>query len=364
MSHLIQVRANRSATPAPATEFRRGNAVKGERMVASNGETNAWSRKDLFANNMEIMASHQRGQLITDADFSFQDQLRDNKTLLMAALNDTGTFEVLGQKMADALYVAQNRQGFLRKILARQALEQGQIPRAVLRGKNVTAVYSTSPTDIESQIVRDNWYYPPEFDIVARPFVPQKELNQSADDVLTEKFVEGQEALMVAEDRLLISAANAVVGMDNELTALGTAMTPWSFMQVVDKVQRWGLSPAAALLASDLLKDIVGNSEWQNALDPVAKHELLLTGQLGVLYGTSIITDAYRHPQHKVLNRGEFYIFADPENTGMYTDRNGLQSLPTDVTNEKKVGRGWVIWEAFSMCLANTRAVAKGIRLG
>ena len=37
-----------------------------------------------------------------------------------------------------------------------------------------------------------------------------------------------------------------------------------------------------------------------------------MTGELGVLYGMTLISEDYRHPEHKVFSQGEFAIYSDP----------------------------------------------------
>lgn len=355
----VQIRASR--TPVAASEYKAPHS--NETLVGSKGEINASSKKDLLMQGYRFLQASANGELVANAVAQEAQSFKArNRELISAAFNDSEAHRILGEKIAESLYITGNRTGYLRRLLAYNELQQGEIPRFPVRLKNAVSVISTSPTDIETQITRDKWLTPPEFDIVTRLFIPQKDINQSRDDVLAEKFVEAQEATMVAEDRLLINAANVSVGVDNELTILSSSMTPYTFMQVVNKVSRWGLKTPYAVLASDLMTDIIGNQEFQVAIDPVARHELLLTGEIGVLYGCSIISDAYRHPEHKVLNAGEFYVFSDAVNTGAYSDRGGLVSAPLGIENEKKVGRGWVLYESFAMALANTRAVAKGIR--
>jgi hypothetical protein len=90
---------------------------------------------------------------------------------------------------------------------------------------------------------------------------------------------------------------------------------------------------------------------------------LLLTGELGVMYGQTITSDAFRHPEHKVLGRGEFYVISDALNHGAYSDRGGLMSVPTDISSERIPGKGFVIHESLAVAVANSRSVAKGIRI-
>lgn len=355
----IQVRASKQ--PVVASEFR----FHGEssRAVGANGELNANSKKDLFNRVMAFTSAASAGTILTASQMSERESLqRTHKELVKAAFNDPKAHRVLGEKIAESLYITCNRQGFTRKFLAKNTVEQGSIPRFPVRLKNVTAVWSTSPTKIDSQITRDKWLTPPELQIVARPFITQNEINQSAGDVLEEKFVEATEAVMVSEDRLMYNLMNQVVGLDNNLQIISGQLTPYTLAQVMTNVNRWGLKTPYVLIASDLMQDVIGNQEFYTAMDPVARHELLLTGEIGVLYGMTVVSDAYRHPEHKVLNQGEFFVMADALNFGAYSDRGGLQSQPIDISVEKIPGRGWVVYETFALAIANSRAVAKGLR--
>jgi len=359
-TNKVKIRASKTPRVA-ASEYR----FPGEstRVVGSNGEINASDKKDLFNRQLQFLAAASNGQIALDSTMKDAERAaQTSKELVRAAFNDESAHRILGERMSDSLYITCNRQGFMRKYLTKITVEQGAIPRFPLRTKNVTATYSTSPTRIQSQITRDKWFTPPELQIVTRPFIPTNELNQSAGDVLQEKYVEATEAIMVSEDRLWYNQVNSLVGVDNELSLISGQLTPYTFAQVMVNVTRWGLKAPHVLIATDIYQDIIGNQDFFLAIDPVARHELLLTGELGVMYGCTITSDAYRHPEHKVLNQGEFYVISDALNHGAYSDRGGLQSSPIDMTIEKVPGRGWVIHESMAISIANSRSVAKGLR--
>jgi len=361
MGEKVKIGATRVPTVA-ASEYRFQGS--NERAVGANGELNASSKKDLLNQQIKFLTAASSGGLVSgEAKLREQQEVKASRELTLAGFNDAKIHRVLGERMADSLFITANRQGFMRKYLARVQVDQGTVPRFPLRTKNVTAVWSTSPTRIDSQITRDKWYTPPELSIVARPFVTQNELNQSAGDVLQEKYVEATEAIMVAEDRLWYNQVNQIVGIDNNLSIISGQLTPYTLMQVQTNVTRWGLKAPHILMASDLYQDIVGNSEFYTAVDPVARHELLLTGELAVMYGMTITSDAYRHPEHKVLSQGEFFVISEALNHGAYSDRGGLNSKPTDIINEKIPGMGWVIHEEIAISVANSRSVAKGLRV-
>lgn len=358
-----QVKVRASKTPmVAASEFR----FKGsnERAIGAGGELNASSKKELLNRQLAFVTAASNGEVVTNEVFaSSEEGAKVSRELVKAAFNDKEAHRVLGERMADSLYQTCNRQGFARKYLTKITVEQGSIPRFPVRLKNVVAAYSTSPTQIQSQITLDKWLTPPELQLVARPFIPLNDLNQSAGDVLQEKYVEATEAIMVSEDRLWMNLINGMVGVDNPLSIISGQLTPYTFAQVQTNVTRWGLKAPHVLISTDIYQDIIGNSDFFTAIDPVARHELLLTGELGVMYGCTITSDAYRFPEHKVLNRGEFFIMSDALNHGAYSDRGGLQSQPTDITVEKVPGRGWVMYESLAMAVANSTSFAKGVRL-
>jgi len=357
MRTQVNIRAAKS--PVLAADLRPvdgGESFVGRYQGSGKGELNASSKRDLLEQQRKFLTAASAGNMLAIT-------ASESKDLVRAAFNSPEAHRVLGEKISESLYITANRQGFMRKYLAKIDVEMGSIPRFPLRNKNVTAVWSTSPTKVESQITRDKWFTPPELTVVARPFIPQVELNQSSGDVLQEKYIEAVEATMVAEDRLYYNQLQSLVGVDNNLTIVSGQLTPYSLMTVVTNVTRWGLKGAHLLMATDLWQDVVGNSDFFTAIDPVARHELLLTGELGTMYGMTVTSDAFRHPEHKVLGQGEFFVISDALNHGAYSDRGGLQSTPIDISIEKIPGRGFVLHEALAVSVANSRSFAKGYRL-
>lgn len=345
-----------------ASEYR----AKGEsqRFVGANGEINASSKKDLLQRAHELQLAHAGGAVVTDASASERAAFHNrNRELLQAAFTDKDALRVLGERMADDIYMTANRKGVARRFLNKMELKQGDIPRFPVRRKNAQAVWASSPTRIETEILTDKWLMPPELQLVARLFVPQNEINQSNTDVLEEKYIEGLEGIMVAEDRMFYNMVQAVVGVDNSATVVTGTLSPTALMNVRQRVARWNLKAAFCYMASDLYVDIVGDASFIQAIEPVARHELVMTGSLATLYGLTLISEAYRHPEHKVLSEGEFMIVADPQTVGAYSDRGGVDSQPLDQVTERIPGKGWLMSESWAAAIANSRAVATAVRL-
>lgn len=350
----------KAATIAPDFKFQGSNL----RAIGSNGEINASDKADAMRQAQRLMAATAAGQVITETEaVQRETAAKEHAEIVKAAFGSPEVHRLLGERLADELYMTSNRTGFARRFLARHELKQGDIPRFPVRLKNTQAFVATSPTRTETQIVRDKWLMPEEVQIYSRPFIPQNELNQSTTDVLNEKYIEAQEALMVTEDRMWYNLVQATIGDSNNLTVISGNLTPYTMMGVHQNVQGWGLKVAHMLMATDLWQDIIGDSTWIAAIEPVARHEIIMTGQLAILYGMTLISEAYRHPEHKVLSKGEFVCVSDMLTHGAYSDRGGINSEPTNVSTEMVIGRGWILHEDVSMAIANSRSVAVGRRV-
>jgi hypothetical protein len=349
--------------PVIASEMRFGKNT--ERAFGSNMELNATDRKDLLlqiANFMAASASSEGGVMTAETAGLKEAQKKGRREALLAAFNSREDHAELGASIAKDIYQAADREGFMRRFLFKADLEQGQEPRAFLRNKDVVAVVASSASRVERQLVRDKKFYPPEVYVSARVFIEQRDINQSTTDLLDEKFQEGLEATMVAEDRMFYNLLNASVGAANTQTLFGGTMNPLNLAQLRNKVTAWRIPAAAWLIANDLWNDIIGDSSFSALIDPASKFELLNTGVLGRLLGMEVVSDGYRHPQHRVLSQGEQFVLGNPENLGQYTDRGGIDSLPLDGSTEGIAGRGWLLNEYVSILVANARAVAKGKR--
>lgn len=336
-----------------------------ERFVGQDGHINAGSKAELFQKILELSTYIEGSgkQVVTESEAKQRQELAAaHRDMVLSAFDSKTELSSLGEVLAEEIYITSNREGFMRRFMLRQELGQGQIPQVDIDQKNVVAVVATSPVKIETQLVRDSIMYPPEFYISTRPFIERRDINRSNTDILEKKYLEALEGIMVEEDRVWIRQANATVNVANNMTTVVGTMTPSSLGALSDNVTRWGIPALYWLISSDLRQDIISDSGFQKVIDPVSQFELLKTGKLGTIFGMEVISDSYRHPQHKVLSRGEMYVIGDATNHGQYTDRGGVDSKPIDETHEKIPGAGWVLTEDMSMVIANARSVAKGIR--
>ena len=355
-------RTFRIPRPELSSDVRLGGS--NERWVDNKGEINASSKVDALNRIDEFLKYVQSGKhVVTEEKATEAAELaKTHRKMVEMAFTDSEAHEQLGKTLASELYVSASKEGFARNLLKREEVQQGTFPVITLAMKNVLASVAVSPTRVETRIIRDNRYFPQEFYISTRLFVEYKDIYQYPNNILERKYLEGLEGTMVAEDKTWKLMANKTIGVSNHLTNIVGSTTPTTLANLRIQVSRWGIPVTTWLIADNIWSDIIGNTGFQSLLEPVSKHELVMTGKLATMLGMDIITDAYRHPQHKVLNEGEMYVIGDTEMHGAYTDRGGVESLPLDGAHENIPGRGWMLTETLSMIIANSRSVAMALR--
>jgi len=360
MKKRLSITANSPGGLTPISDVKR----EGSALLGNNGEFNAHDKKELMSVISSMIDVASKGnKVVTDSNaVKAEDTAKAHREMLTAAFDSKEELTALGNVIAEELTQTANRDGFMRRFLLYQNLEQGQFPTTRLQTKNVTASIASGPVQTNTQFVRDHEFFPAEWYINARPFVEQKDIMRATGDVLEEKYVDALEAIMVQEDRTWKRMADDLVGLDNPHVNISGALTPATFATLVNYVQSWGVHATTALIASDIWTDIVSLEAWSTTIDPVTQHELFLSGQLGTIHGMAMLSDHFRHPQHKVLNSGDIYIVGAPEQHGQYTDRGGVESQPVDMVQERVPGRGWHLTELMSMIVVNSRSIARGKR--
>lgn len=340
-------------------------------LSSSTGEVNAYSKKDLLNSITRLMSEADSGNILQSNSANnparnsaaMQQERQERRDLLAAAYADPNMWEALGSSIATQISEQGNRVGFMRRLLVGNTLRQGEIARITMPTHDVVAVVATSPANVGYQMVRSRVYQPDEFEITANVRVNIMDIEQVHADLLDYAYNEAVASTVVREDRLFKKAADMSVGMFNSLQYIAGDLTPELLSTIRQTVAGWNLPATSALIANDYWTDITGNSDFGTLLDPITKYDLILNGHIATLLGMSLITDAFRSPTQKVLERGEIYVVSDPEFLGAYTDRGGVRSSPTSGADQGNSTRGWFLNEILSMTLVNCKAIAKGRRL-
>ena len=339
----------------------------GSRVLDKNGDINAGSFQELAETIVALANASSQGHVsLSENQAQAREESRKaNAELLNAAWDNREALAALGNVMAETIQETSNREGFMRRFLLYQELVKGSFPRARVDPKNVQATIATGPTTVDTQFVRDKTVFPPEFYIFSRPYVEQKDIEQTTGDILDETYTNALTAFMVQEDITWKTMADEHRGIENENVNIAGPFLPGHFAELASLISRWGVAPAFCLIANNVWGDITSNaSTWQSVFDPITKYEIVKTGKLGTLNGIEMLSDHFRHEHHKVLDAGDIYVVGEPVAHGQYTDRGGVVAQATDIATDNVPGRGWAMYELMSMAVINGRSVAHAQRSG
>lgn len=351
----------KDGSPLADLKFGKSN----QRMLDStSGEFNATSQKDLLMQINNLMMAVASGEVVQES-VSAVDESNARRQLLAEAVADTtgAKWASLGAGLAQQINEMADRQGFLRRIMVANTLRTGEVARIPMPSHDAMAVVATAANSIGYQTIRQRVFTPAEFEILADVRVESLDLEQVSGDLLEHAYNDGLNAIMVTEDRLWKKMADATVGTINPLEYIAGELTTKNLGRLRQAVAGWNLPAVTCIIANDFWSDIIGSNDFATFLDPITKYDLALNGQLGTMVGMNLITDAFRQPNQKVLDQGEIYVVASPENHGAYTTRGGIRSTPTTGANQGNSTRGWFMASPFSASLTNVRSVAKGKRV-
>lgn len=339
-------------------------ASANETMFNDSGELNAYSKRDVIEAHKVILQSLQSA---SQQPQPFQTRTaqfgEDMEQLLVEAFADKegNSWQVLGQEMGNVIFETMGREGLARRLMIVDQGDKGVL-RFRVRKKDVRGFMVTEAVNIVPSVIRGHWVYLDEFFLTFNVHVDEREIAQIDGDILDEKYHDGLEQLMRAEDVVAKTLWDANVGVANDLVYFNT-LTPAVFAELKSSIQDWGVRPVSnAVIASNLWDDILASPEFVAWFDPVTKRELLLEGHIGVLMGVYLYTDAFRYDTLKVMDDGEIYLFGPPRSVGGIVERMRTQVDATNQFNQGRAIRGWFGRQVEGMTCPNARAIAKGQR--
>ena len=335
-----------------------------EPLFNRQGELNADSNKDAARQIQSFHQSLASGQYRRDwlAEANIGSNRAERHQMLASAYNDsTGKqWQSLGAALVELLANQQIREGIVRRIAVNVPLSDGEVPRIMTARSDAVAVISTGISSVEFQEVRARQVYPTEVPLIANLRVQHIDLQQVSGDILEKIYNDGVEAIMVAEDRLWKQAADDCVNFSGQRTILAGGFTPALLGSIRMAQNATGFGAATMILGLNAADAMVGNSAFYDLYDPVTKYELIQSGGLGSVFGTQLITDAYRVQHLRVIEPDEVYVVSTPGLHAGYTDRNGVVGYPVDGAQTGSDSRGWFLRESFSVGIVDTRSVTKG----
>lgn len=331
-----------------------------ERILGQNGEINAGNKLDLMKRLAEIASMVDQQSLDISEEESDD---RSPREILEEAFADKEAWAELGDGLAAEIQERQLRDGFMRKLLVRGDVEEGNVPRIRVRTPNVHAIVSRGIGVYWPQYVTDKLVQVDEYAVVATPEVDELDMHQQSGNILEDKFYEGLEGIYAAEDRLLVAMMRAAVGIYNAPIYYSGAFTHTILQALRQAVTDWVLPAEYAIVGNSILSDMLVADEFSTWFDPISKWEIVKTGKIGSLLGMELITDGFREPVFKVLNPKEAFVVSSPMMNGAYTDRGPVVSTPIDGNTKGTTTKGWNLKEFISVTFANAKAVSRAVAI-
>lgn len=218
--------------------------------------------------------------------------------------------------VAQSVYVQANRNGFMRRVLARQVLEIGEFPTHRTSGK---VRFATSAVRYEDTICMDKYFSAPEIVLETRPALDKEHGRERFGDMMSR----AEEAMYVGEDRLLSLMlqpnTSITLNKDTPLVTLDALLDAADF------------DPLVLAIGSHVYNGLLADNAAVERYTPSNKLEEIKTGLLGTFKskdGTkevALISDAYRHPEHRIFDFDTMVLLSNPLELGQYTDRGGYQ---------------------------------------
>lgn len=353
------------ANGTPLQELTRGN----QQMISKSGDINAYNRDELIANISQLLSMSANGQVQRVSEdlvgLSADERVAKRKArqaLLIEAMNDQEKWRSLGSDLAEMIEARLPRESLMRRLCRHNPLATGEVARVPLRYHSGLAVLSTGVGRLGYQEYRSKIVNVEEFEIKAAIRVKNLDLEQQSADLLDQAFNDGLEAIQRQEDLIWKEAADATVGVDNEVIYFGE-LTPRVLAELRNSIADYNIPTSAFVIANRFWSDIIGNEAFHDFFDPATKYDLAVNGNIGRLMGQDLITDGFMAPEQRVLNNNELYVVATPEYHATYTTRGGIRSQPADGVNTGDTSRGWLQSEIFGFVLGNVRSVGKAMSI-
>ena len=343
-----------------------GRQLTESNMFSASGELNAQSKQDAFAQQRriqdmmargEITASYEDDKTASMSAAERSERTRERNALFIEATNDSQKWASLGSSIVAKIEDRADRSSLFSNLLIQGNVRQGEVPRVELKQHVCQGIVASSPTDIGYQVLRGRVFTPPEFQIKSNVRVSMLDIYQISGDLMDRAQNDAQQAMIVNKDRLLMAAFDKSIGRGNPLTQIFGKMTPDHLARQREAIDSWNIPVRGTVFSTDFWTDMISDPNWVEAMEPVTRYELMMSGRLATILGMELVTDGFRDPTQRVLKRGRMYTYADPEYLGAYTSR-GVTIDPTTGANDGNTDKGWLLSEFISFIVAQTRAVA------
>lgn len=335
-----------------------------EPLVGNNGEFNANDMKEGIKAIAAFVDMMRNGEIKKHTEDTCTPAER--KEMLANAVTagvGSDAYMAIGEALVSQVNETLGREGFSRKFMQYRQMNNGDVFKVRLRKRDTLAFVTTSNPNTIASVARQPFAFPTMYNLSCNVDIEKVEIAQDTGDLLQDRYEDALEQMMCAEDRVFLKMAKAASDVFNPSFGF-TDFTPTVCSKMKNAIMSNGGIPVTQMLISyDIWNDITANPEFTAWFSEIAKHELVLEGQLGTLMGMNIVTDGYRIPTLQVLPQNTAYMFGAPETLGVIGQWGDVSVDSTNKANQGQARVGWFINSIEGMCLGNARAVVRGERI-
>lgn len=176
--------------------------------------------------------------------------------------------------------------------------------------------------------------------------IQKDDINSAANprSILENAYVDLYEQLYANEDRILLRHMRDNMLAENHLRETGGNYSGKLHMQLRECVSRYQMHMHSIGASTSVYTSIIASKEMIGYFDPNTRDEALMRGELGTLLGSNVLSDAFRHPQHRIFNDGDVWAFANPMELGQY-----FVGPTTAYVIEREHHLEWHAWKPFAL---------------
>jgi hypothetical protein len=336
-------------------------AAKSGRMFDKSGQVNAYDNKDLLQQVAYLLQNVTKENPVPKEAMRKESALSKSakQRAIVAAFKDpTGEgFHMIGQELLAPIKELIDYEGWARKCLRVRPLAQGEIFRLTkdVAYQTVSWVIGQDGMTPESRVI-GRYVVGPEFKVTAFVDIDIAEIYQMQFDGLDRAQDLARQDIERKEDQAFITALDKASTTYNSITYF-SSLSVSAFEDVRFQVERNRLVVDKFLINRQELSDVV--KTMSGAVDPATQRELILSGYIGNILNTQIVTSAGTGT-FEVVPAGKIYAVPAAEYLGDMGIRIDLFSEPYNRYAVGETVKGWALIEQIGYILPNARAAAKG----
>ena len=342
----------------------RGRAVEsGDKMFNSQGEMNAYDRRDAITQQQKfasLQSKYQRGERKAAPMYTQQE-----KQLIVEAAfgGDEAERMKFGAEMIPLILDRLDYEGFIRQVLKTHEVAQGQII-SYEKDVNVPALVIQEDGQTIGTVVKGNRVIPPEFWVTAFPKINMAEIAKRQYDIVDRTHDKATFQIMLQEDRQGIRELYQAATVENSAVTISSSLNKTVLEALQYEVERHRLIVDKFIINRAELGDFKKNINSMD-YDPITSRDILLTGIFATMWGVNIFVSAgvdENGLQNVSVPEGIVFAVTEGRYIGAMPIRIPLTMLPADQFVMGNFQYGYLFGEMIGQVVLNPRSCAIGIK--